>query len=153
MFKLQAFLLFNMKDPCCCSCSVDVVQTFRVEFAGTCEPASQEKWAVWRVCRERSERSENLWFSALGDLFFSNSAAIPLAAPRRSCSAAALTVDVLFTGPIVVLLFCCSMNNTSLELTFTCSTEMGSPPASDDDDDDDEGDGSDEGEAGPSGTN
>ena len=36
------------------------------------------------------------------------------------------------------------------------ATEMGSPPASDDDDDDDdegEGDGGDEGEAGPSGTN
>ena len=43
MFKFQALLLFNMKDPCCCSCSVNVVQTFRVEFAGTCEPASQEK--------------------------------------------------------------------------------------------------------------
>ena len=112
MFKLQAFLLFNMKDPCCCSCSVDVVQTFRVEFAGTCEPASQEKWLMGgcgEFAASGASEAKNCGFQRSETSFFSNFAAIPLAAPRRSCSAAALTVDVLFTGPIVVLLFYCSM--------------------------------------------
>ena len=121
MFKFQAFLLFNMKDPCCCSCSVDVVHTFIVEFAGKCEPASQEKWAVVESL-PRAERAKRKFavFSARRPLFQQfrrNSAcrAAPLLFSRGAyCSCS------------VHRPYCCSVvllfnEQHELELTFTSS--------------------------------